>query len=185
MKIHTEKRSAERKSEAKRFRREGKIPAILYSKGNAGVPIVVPEAEFSALLRTLQPGALSNTVLTLDVEGKEIAVVVKGIQYKSTTYDVIHLDFEELHDDTKIRLRIPLCFTGVRECLGIQHGGVLRPVIRHINVECLPKDIPGSFSLDVRNLEIKGKRRLSDISMPEGVRPLANLSEVAVVIAKR
>jgi large subunit ribosomal protein L25 len=185
MKLHAEKRAAERKSEAKKHRREGKIPAILYSKGQIGEPLVVPEPEFAALLRTLEDGALANTVLTLALDGKERAVLVKGIQYHPTTYNIIHLDFEELHDDTKVRLRIPLRLTGSRECVGVQHGGVIRPVIRHVSVECLPKDIPSKFSLDVRNLEIKGKRRLSEIAIPENVRPLANLSEVAVVIAKR
>lgn len=185
MKLHAEKRAAERKGETKRLRREGLIPAILYSKGGKGESLTVSEAEFSAILRTLKDGGLSNTIITLNFEGKDRAVIVKGIQYQITSYNVIHLDFEELHENTKVRLRIPIRLVGERDCIGIQQGGVLRPVIRHINVECLPKDIPSDFTIDVRKLEMKGKRRLNDIVISENVRPLANLSEVAVVVAKR
>lgn len=185
MKLQAVKRTADKKSEAKKLRREGSIPAILYSKGDKGEPVVIMESEFSALLRSLQPGSLSNTVLTLSLDGKDRSVIVKGIQYHPTTYNVQHLDFEELHQDRKVRLRIPIRLVGARDCIGVQQGGVLRTVIRQLNVECLPKDIPSEFQLHVETLEIKAKRRLKDIAMPANVRPLANLHEVAVVVAKR
>lgn len=186
MKLAIEKRTTEKKRDTNRLRRDGKIPAVLYSNGNVGETITVDNAEFGALLRSIKKGALPTTVIALtDAEGKERTAIVKGIQYQPTTYNIVHLDFEELHDDARVSVKVPLRFTGVLECVGIKHGGVLRPVIRHVKVNCLPKDMPSEFVLDVQDLEIKGVRRLADIAMPEGVKALVPLTEVAVVIAKR
>jgi len=61
----------------------------------------------------------------------------------------------------------------------------LRQVARHVKVQCLPKDIPAEFSIDVRDLGIRQSKRMKDVELPAGVRPLASLEEVLVVIAKR
>lgn len=186
MKLTIEKRTTEKKRETARLRREEKIPAVVYSLGKEGESITVSGTEFAALLRSIKKGSLPTTVVTLaDADGKERRAIVKGIQYHPTTYKILHLDFEELHDDTRVNVKVPLSFTGVADCVGIKHGGVLRPVIRHVKVNCLPKDMPSEFTLDVQALEVKGTRRLADIAMPEGVKALVPLSEVAVVIAKR
>lgn len=186
MKLTTEKRTTEKKRDTARLRRDGKIPAVLYSKGEVGETITIDNADFGALLRAINKGALPTTVIALvDSDGKERRAIVKGIQYHPTTYNILHLDFEELHDDARVSVKVPLRFTGVLDCVGVKHGGVLRLVIRHVKVNCLPKDMPSEFTLDVKELEIKEVRRLAEIDMPKGVKPLVPLSEVAVVIAKR
>lgn len=186
MKLQIFARSAEKKSEAKQIRRAGNIPAVIYSKGNPGKTIAVNGSDYHALLRSLPDGRLSTTIITLKEEGgDERRVIVKDIEYHPTTYDVLHLDFEELHDDTPVTVKVPIECTGVADCVGIKLGGVLRQVIRQLKVRCLPKDIPTAFELAVEMLQLKGAKRLSDIAMPETVRPMMDLKEVAVVIAKR
>ena len=69
--------------------------------------------------------------------------------------------------------------------MGIKLGGFLRQVIRHVKVECLPKNIPSEFIIDVKDLGIRQSKRLKDLAMPNGVKPLASPEEVIVVIAKR
>jgi large subunit ribosomal protein L25 len=64
-------------------------------------------------------------------------------------------------------------------------GGFLRQVIRHIKVQCLPPQIPSSFSIDVKDLGIKQSKRLSDMVIPQGVKPLAKMDEVVAVVSKR
>lgn len=174
------------KSETKKIRREGDIPAVIYVKNKATETVVVKGSEFSSLLRKLQPGRLSTTVFTLkDEQGKTHRVIVKEIQYEPTTYAVRHLDFEGLVDDQKINVKVPVECTGIVDCAGIKLGGVLRQVIRFLRVRCLPKDIPTVFQIDIRNLAQFESKRLSDLEIPPTVRPLADLNEVAVVIAKR
>lgn len=186
MKLKVFKRTVSSKCESKRLRREGKIPAVLYQHGAAGDSIAIDESEFSAFLRKVQSGRLSTSVFELvDENGKVSRAIVKEIQYNPVNYNVIHLDFEQLVDDIKVNIKVPIEFVGVVDCIGVKLGGVLRQVIRHLRVRCLPKDIPQVFQLDVRNLGQRESRRLSDLEIPNTVRPLTNLKEVVAVIAKR
>ncbi len=185
MKLKLLKRSAERKLDAKRLRREGLIPAVCYSKGKVGENIAVDATEFKSFLRQVLPGRLPTTIFSLVDQGKERRVIIKDIQYNIINYDVISLDFEELHDNQHVNIKVPIESSGANECIGVKLGGVLRQVIRHVRVRCLPKDIPAFFTLDVTELQMSQSKRLSDIKWPETVRPLADLKEVAVVIVKR
>ena len=121
----------------------------------------------------------------VDDKNKERRVILKDITYNPINYQVIHLDFEELHKDVKINMKVPIEMTGVVDCIGVKLGGVLRQVIRHVKVRCLPKDIPECFFLDVKNLDLRQSRRLEQLEIPETVKPIANMKEVAVLIAKR
>lgn len=186
MKLKIEQRTAEKKSDSKKLRNLGKVPAVLYVRGKDSETIAVDAADFDTVLRTVKKGHLPTTKLSLvDESGKERKVLVKDIQYHVTTYDVIHLDFEELIDDVTIKAKVPIVCYGEVDCVGIKLGGVLRRVIRHLRVECLPKDLPEFFRMDVETLGLKESRKLSDLNIPEGVRPLMDLDEVAVTIAKR
>lgn len=186
MKLKTIKRSANNKCEAKKLRREGYIPAVLYVKEKEGETLAISANEFGSYLRHVKPGHLPTSIFKLvDDKGKERPVVIKEIQYEITTYAVSHLDFEELSPDHKINVKVPIECIGQAECMGIKLGGVLRQVIRHVRVRCLPKDLPSFFELDVRELGLSQTKRLSDLQIPETVRPLADLKEVAAVIVKR
>lgn len=186
MKLKVHKREGANKGGNNRLRREGKIPAVIYSQGKPGENISIEKEEFSAVLRTIESGSLPATVFTLiDSKGHERRALVKGIQYHVTTYDVIHLDFEELHAHVPVKLKVPIDCTGVAECEGIKQGGALRPLIRHMRVRCLPKDIPSRFNVNVANLGIKQSLRLKSISIPEGVKPLDSLEDIVATISKR
>lgn len=186
MKLQTLKRAADKKSELKKLRREGLIPSVLYVKDKSGETLAVKAGEFNAFMRQVKPGHLPTTVFTLvDEAGHERRVLVKEIQYAITTYDVTHLDFEELVKDHKINAKVPIECIGQADCIGIKLGGVLRQVIRHVRVRCLPKDLPSYFELDIRELGIKQTKRLADLQIPGAVRPLVDLNEVVAVIVKR
>lgn len=186
MKLKLLKRDSLKKSETKKIRREGDIPAVIYVKGKATDAIAVNGPEFNALLRTVQPGRLSTAVFSLaDEKGKTRRAILKEIQYAPTTYNVQHLDFEELFDDAPVSVKVPIECIGVADCVGIKLGGFLRQVIRYIRVRCLPKDIPQAFLADVKNMAMYETKRLGDLDIPQTVRPLADLNEVAIVIAKR
>ena len=186
MKLTVSKRTHNKKSEAKVLRREGNIPAVIYSGGKEGEAISIKLSEYRHHLSQIKRGHLPTTIFTLvDEQGNERRAIVKDIQYHVTTYDVLHLDFEELQDDSLVNVKVPIEFIGAADCVGVKLGGVLRQVIRHLRVRCLPKDIPTSFGVDVKSLNMKDTKRLRDIVIPEGVRPMANMDEVVVVVAKR
>jgi large subunit ribosomal protein L25 len=186
MKLQVFKRTAQKKSETSKIRREGHIPAVIYAKGKPIDILAVNGNEFSSLMRQVAPGRFSTTVFTLtDKDGHSRRTIIKEIQYEPTTYDVQHLDFEELFDDTLVNIKVPIELSGAVDCVGVKLGGILRQVIRYLRVRCLPKDIPAAFSLNVKDLGISESRRLTDLEIPPTVRPLADLNEVAVVVAKR
>jgi large subunit ribosomal protein L25 len=186
MKLKMLTRPSESKSAVKKLRRENSIPAVIYGFGKEAEKIAVESPEFTAHLRSVQPGRLSTTIFTLvDSHGKERRAILKEIQYKVTTYDVIHLDFEELQDKVMVNVKVPIEPINFAECPGVKLGGVLRQVIRHLRVRCLPKDIPQAFVLDAKDMGPRESRRLSDLDIPNTVRPLTNLNEVAAVIVKR
>jgi large subunit ribosomal protein L25 len=185
MKLTAHVRSKAKKSDIKQIRREGNIPAILYSVGQQNMTLTVDGDEIAAVLRNMKPGHLGTTVFHLKVDGKERRAIIKDIQYQLTTYQVSHIDFEELFDDVPVSVKVPIQCTGVAECAGVKLGGFLRQIIRHVKVECLPKAIPSQFLIDVQDLGIKQSKKLSDITIPAGVKPLAKLDEVVVVVSKR
>jgi large subunit ribosomal protein L25 len=186
MKLNINKRVMPKKSESKKIRSEGNIPAIVYVRGKESETITVNGVEFTAHLRKVQSGRLSTTVFELlEDKVKPRKAILKDIHYDPVSYNVIHLDFEELLDDAKVNVKIPIEFTGVAECVGVKLGGIIRQVIRQLRVRCLPKDMPLVFQMDVKNLGLWEAKRLSDLELPPTVQPLADLNEVAVTIAKR
>lgn len=186
MKLNVTSRTAAKKSEGNKLRREGQVPAVIYSKTGSSEPIAIDAKEFNTLLRKVQQGHLATTIFELvDATGKSRRAIVKDIQYNPVTYDVIHLDFEHLDDKIEINVNVPIEFTGVADCVGVKLGGVIRQVIRGLRIRCFPKDMPSSFKLDVLNMGMRDSKRLKDLDIPNTVRPLVDLNEVVVVIAKR
>lgn len=185
MKLSVFERVAERKSDANKLRREGKIPAVLYAKGQSPRNIGVNNEEFQAILRAMKPGLLPTTVFELQEAGRVVRALVKEVQYQPATYAIQHIDFIELQEDVLVNVNVPIRIVGLVDSVGVKLGGMLRQVIRSLQVSCLPKDMPQEFVVDVTELNLGEKRTLADLSIPESVRPLAKLNEVVVVIAKK
>ena len=185
MKLAVFPRKSERKSDPKKNRRQGEVPGIIYGLNQANRTIFVKEAEIQTILRNIRQGLLPTTIFTLHEGSQEHKALVKDIQYHPTSYAVLHVDFLLLSDQEPLTVNVPIQIAGVAECVGIKLGGFLRQVIRFLKVRCLPKDIPQEFVINVQELNITESKSLKDISIPEQVRPLAKLSEVAVVIGKR
>lgn len=186
MKLNYRLRASGRKSDSRSLRCQGAIPAIVYSRGQHSINIAITASDYEALVRNVRPGHLSTQIFTLlDENGKEIRAILKEIQYEPTTYKVIHLDFEELVKGHKVNIKVPIEWVGAADCVGVKLGGVLRAVIRYLHISCLPDDIPQQFTLDVRNMGPRESKRLKELEIPPNVRPLVDLNEVAVVVAKR
>lgn len=186
MKLQINKRSSEQKVKGRSLRRQSLIPAVIYSRGASSEMISIDAAEFNARMRNIVPGRLATTKFFLiDEEGKERRVIIKEIQYHPTTYNVLHVDFEELIEGVAITVKIPIEFVGSSECLGVKQGGFLRQVIRGLRVRCTPDKMPEVLRLNVQPMTMKETRRLSDLDVPEGVRPLVDMHEVLVVVAKK
>lgn len=184
MKLQVKKRTAAKKSEINTIRREGNIPAVLYIRGKDGETLSVDGNEFSSMLRQIVPGRLSTTVFELAEGNESTKAILKDITYDPVSYRVIHLDFEKLSKDP-VKVKVPIEITGAVDSVGVKLGGIPRQVIRTVQVRCMPKDIPSHFSIDIRAMGVNEVRKISDLNMPESVKPLAKSDEVAFVIGKR
>lgn len=185
MKLEMIKRQVGKTGENNRLRREGRIPVVVYGPSRQPEGFSIEKAQWESSLRQIPKGSLSITIFTLHGDQGSMQALVKEIQYHPTSYEVLHLDFIEVKKDVRVNVKVPLRFIGADECAGVKQGGVFRPVFRSIKVNCLPDQIPKELTLDVTEMGMKQNRRLSALAMPEGVRALANLNEVAAVIAKR
>jgi large subunit ribosomal protein L25 len=185
MKLSYFSRTTGKKGEVNKLRREGSIPAVLYGLNQSAQPIFVKKNEVETFLRNMKAGLLSTAVFELNDGQKTRKAMIKEVQYHRSTYAILHIDFALVDDKAMVTVNVPVQITGVAECAGVKSGGFVRQSIRSLKVSCLLKDIPQELSLDVRDMEIAHTKRLSDIAIPAGVKPIAKMNEVAVVIAKK
>lgn len=144
------------KGSARKIRREGFIPAILYGKENVAVSINPTE-----LKKALIAGGGINTLLHLDIDGTKKTAIVKEIQKDPLRKQYLHVDFHELDLTKKMTVSVPLHFVGKAE--GLKEGGILQPIIREVKVKCLPNNIPSHIEVDVSALKIGDSLRISDV----------------------
>ena len=180
LEIQVEARDKQRKRDAKRLLRSGKIPAIIYGPKMAAVGLALDKKEFSRRVAGLQGSHLVRLKSGAATLAEKVALV-KDMQFHPITGDVVHADFYEVDLTAKIQVRVPLHFVG--KAVGTTRGGILQPIVREIEVECLPLDIPEFFDVDVSALDIGDSVHIEDLQMPEGVVSLseANLALVTVV----
>ncbi len=154
------------KNEARRTRRDGKVPAVLYggSAGSDGAQSTPIAVDPKALLRILHSEAGANTLISLKLAGTgDARVLVKEYQLDPVTHQVLHADFYKVAMDRAIQVTIPVVVKG--EPKGVkQQGGLLEFIRREIEIECLPGDIPENVVVDVSELMLHQGIRLRDIA---------------------
>src|SRR6266542_1400671 len=158
------------KNEARRTRREGRVPAVLYGgDGKQATPIAVPP---KALLRILHSESGQNTLISLKVAGAgDTRVLVKDFQLDPVTHQVLHADFYRVAMDRAIQVTIPVTVHG--EPKGVkQQGGILEFIRREIEIECLPGDIPEHVTVDVSELMLHQGIRVRDIPVDPKWKPI-------------
>jgi large subunit ribosomal protein L25 len=158
------------KNEARRLRREGKVPAVLYGGDTKGAtPIAV---EPRALLKILHSESGQNTLIALKLgSAGDTRVLVKDFQLDPVTHHLLHADFYRVAMDKVIQVTIPVTVRG--EPKGVkQQGGILEFIRREIVVECLPGDIPEHVDIDVSELMLHQGIRVRDIATDPKWKPV-------------
>jgi large subunit ribosomal protein L25 len=180
LEIRVDPREKKRKRDAKRLLREGKIPGILYGPKTQAVPLALDKREFSSRVADLEGSHLVRLKSESSALADKVALV-KEMQYHPISGDVVHTDLYEVDLTAKITVNVPLHFIGKGE--GVVRGGILQPIVREIEVECLPLDIPAFFDVDVSKLDIGDSVHIEELAMPEGVSAVyeSNFALVTVV----
>src|SRR5947207_3570544 len=160
---------------ARRMRRSGRVPGVLYGGEGDSLCFDVDARELRVAL------ASSGAVLDLSVDGaKPTPVVLKEAQRDPVRGETIHVDLLRVRLDEAIDALVPLELAGVDEAPGVKEGGVLEQITRELNVEALPTAIPESIVHEVGELQIRDTILLSAVAAPAGVTLLDTLEETVV-----
>jgi large subunit ribosomal protein L25 len=162
--LKAQSRSTAGKSEARRLRRRGLVPAVAYGKGLPSTSIAVTPKEVATILRSERG---KNTVLELELNGKKLLAMVRDFALHPVKRELEHVDFIEVKLDKPVDVEVPLFATG--KAVGVTKGGVLRVVHRMVPIRCLPDRIPVKLEADVTHLELGQHVSTKDLNLPEGV----------------
>ncbi len=164
--VSAEARQVGNKRDAGRLRRNGKLPGVVYGRGTEGLAMQVDDREIRNRVGSLEGSHLVRFKSSTDsLDGR--LVLIKNVQYHPVTHAIAHIDFYEVDVTRKITVMVGLHYVGRPE--GVVHGGVLQPIARELEVECLPMDIPAQIEVDVSALEIGHGLKAGDITLPPNV----------------
>ncbi|HKY97832.1 MAG TPA: 50S ribosomal protein L25/general stress protein Ctc [Gemmatimonadaceae bacterium] len=153
------------KGVARKLRSEGRIPAVVYGHGREPQALSIPTRELERLLDHI---SAESTVIDLDIDGKGSRTLIREIQRHPFKRQILHVDFQELVAGEKITVNIPVILVGVPDGVRMD-GGVLDQVMRELEVEVDPSNIPNHIDVDVTKLTIGTSVHVRDITLPEGV----------------
>ena len=165
--IEVQRREGVGKSESRRLRRSEVIPAVLYGAGKDPMSIQVSK---KLLLDLFKTGGHENRVFQLKLAGTDQNrhAMIRDLQLDPVTNQVVHVDFQRIALDQKIRVKVHLTLEGTAH--GVKaDGGILDFVTREVEIECLPTAIPQEIRVDVSELHIGQHMEVREITMPEGV----------------
>jgi large subunit ribosomal protein L25 len=165
--ITVERRSGSGKSAARKLRRAGVVPAVFYGPGRDAVSISVAADEVEKKLAHLEGSHLIRLVNGGDADLHDKMVLMREMQRHPVTGSVLHADFYEVDLTERLVVSVALHFVG--KPVGVVAGGILQPVLREIQVECLPTEIPEFVEVNVSGLGIHDAVHVSELTLPEGV----------------
>jgi len=177
------KREKTGKETAKKLRKAGFIPAILYGKEIEPIAFALSYSEFEKVYNRYKGEAV---IYTLEISNGEVLrkqAILKEYQRHPVTDKFIHLDFQAIEEGHTVELEVPIEFVG--KPVGITKGGILEIMIHELTIECLPKDIPDKITVDISHLDIGDSLHVRDIKVPENLKIKDHPEEtVATVVAE-
>jgi large subunit ribosomal protein L25 len=158
--LEAQPRTAGTKNDARRVRREGKVPGVLYGAGKQALSVTLDPRQISRILRSASG---HNTIFELALDGSErTQAMIVDWQYEPIRGSLLHIDLKRIAMDKVLQVRVPIVLKGEPEGVKTQ-GGILEQVTREVEIECLPGDIPTSIEADVTELVFGKVLRVSDL----------------------
>jgi large subunit ribosomal protein L25 len=166
------------KNEARRMRKSGRVPAVLYGAKKDAVSISLDPKEISRILRS-ESG--HNTIFELSVDGERTKAMIVDWQYEPIKGSLMHLDLKRIAMDQRLRVQVPIILKGEAEGVK-QQGGILEQVLREVEIECLPDDIPGHIDADISHLVFGTVLRVSDLPHGDKLKFLTDANQTVAHI---
>jgi len=161
---------------ARRMRRDGLIPGVIYSDGGEARSISLPKHDFEQMLHH---HAGEQMMLKIELDGKEVSVLLKDVQHEILSDGVQHVDLHEVSMTKKLRVQLSIELVGEAE--GVKsEGGVLDHLLHSVEVECLPSDILEKIEVDVSELKLNEMLHIKDINLDSSKYEIMMDGEVSV-----
>ena len=175
--VSAQSRSDRGKNAARRLRAKGLVPGVVY--GGKGESVAV-SVDPKTLLKVLRSEAGRNTILSLDLgDAGKTSAILKAWQVDPVNEKFIHADFYRIAMDVALKVKVPILAKG--EARGVKvDAGILEIIMREVEVECLPGDIPERIEVDVTDLGIHGAIRVSDLKISDKVKILDEAEQIVV-----
>ena len=170
------------KGAARALRREGKIPGILYGKGQAPVSIALPLKEVTL---EYARGRFRSRLIDITVDGKTVKALPKDVQFHPVTDVIEHVDFIKIEPGIKLHVMVPVKFSGQDKSPGLKRGGVLNIVRHEIEFICAPEAIPQHIEVNIAGLDIGSSIHIEDIKLPAGIAATIKRNFTVATIAGR
>lgn len=164
--LTAEKRTHVGKGASRRLRVQEKVPAIIYGADQEPMLITLEQRHLS---KALENEAFYSHILTLRVDGKAQQTVLKDLQRHPFKRQIVHADFLRVSAKDKLHMQVPLHFQGNDDAPGLEKGGIITHHVIHLDIKCLPADLPEFIAVDVSKLDVGDAIHLSDITLPKGV----------------
>jgi large subunit ribosomal protein L25 len=169
------------KGASRRLRHDGKVPAILYGGHLEARALVLSHQKLAIMLENER---FYSTILNLRVGDQTQAAILKDVQRHPFKNAILHIDFQRVEDNEKIRISIPLHFKGAAVSPGVKsQGGIVSHMRNDVVVSCLPKDLPEFIEVDISGLSLNESIHLSQLKIPEGVQLVDLAKEDSAVVA--
>jgi len=180
--LEVQKRENKGKGAARSLRRKGFIPGVIYGHGE---PVLI-SVEKKALRRLLSHEHIESALIDINIvnnkETQQVVGILKDYQIDPISEDLLHVDFMRVAMDETVTVTVPVELVGETPA-GVKEGGILQFVLREVEIECLPTQIPESIPVDASSLEIGDSLHVGDITPPEGVEILADPEDVVLSIS--
>src|SRR6267154_3455154 len=174
-------RETQGKGASRRLRHDGKGPAILYG-GHADARTLT--LNHQKLLIMLDNERFYSTILSLKVGDQTQAAILKDVQRHPFKNRIVHVDFQRVEENEKIRISIPLHFSGAAVSPGVKsQGGLVSHMRTEVEVSCLPKDLPEFIAVDISGLSLNESIHLSQLKVPDNVTLVDLAKDDAAVVA--
>ena len=179
--VSAKKRVLQGTGASRRLRNAGKVPGIVY--GGASEPVNI-ELDHKDLAQNLAREAFHASILTLDLEGKKEAVLLRSFNMHPFKLQVQHIDFQRVAKDRKIHMKVPLHFINAEQSQAVkEQGGVVSHVLNELNITCLPDDLPEFIEIDMSAATVGYSVHAKDIKLPKGVEAVLHKKENPVVVS--
>jgi len=171
-KLDIENRGVVGKKATKDLRKSGKVPCILYFKGEEPLSISVEKRLLYKAMKSEQ------RIYEMDINNEAQYVMIKEIQYHPVTDDVMHVDFMRVRRSEKMTISVPIILVG--KSIGVTEGGILSQSLNQIEISCFPTNVPEQIEVNIEDMEINSSKSVADVSVDDEDIEILTAEEISI-----